>query len=97
MIYDLGDDRVQTVGDDYFVAPNAAVIARVSLGRDASVWFNVVLRGDNDSIKCPPALVITGEFGRIGYDGQYAGTLDWINSCNRCLGEQVFASLLLLL
>ncbi len=50
MIYDLGDDRVQTVGDDYFVAPNAAVIARVSLGRDASVWFNVVLRGDNDSI-----------------------------------------------
>ncbi len=50
MIYDLGDDCVQTVGDDYFVAPNAAVIARVSLGKDASVWFNVVLRGDNDSI-----------------------------------------------
>ena len=50
MIYDLGDDCVQTVGDDYFVAPNAAVIARVSLGKDTSVWFNVVLRGDNDSI-----------------------------------------------
>ncbi|HEY5623661.1 MAG TPA: gamma carbonic anhydrase family protein [Gammaproteobacteria bacterium] len=50
MIYDLGEDIVQTVGDDYFVAPNAAVIGRVSLGRDASVWFNVVLRGDNDSI-----------------------------------------------
>ncbi|MCZ6475819.1 MAG: gamma carbonic anhydrase family protein [Gammaproteobacteria bacterium] len=50
MIYDLGEDRVQTIGDDYFVAPNSAVIGRVSLGQDASVWFNVVLRGDNDSI-----------------------------------------------
>ncbi len=50
MIYDLGEDIVQTVGDNYFVAPNAAVIGRVSLGKDASVWFNVVLRGDNDTI-----------------------------------------------
>ncbi len=50
MIYDLGEDLVQTVGDEYFVAPNSAVIGRVSLGRDVSVWFNVVLRGDNDSI-----------------------------------------------
>ena len=50
MLYDLGEDRVQTVGNDYFVAPNAAVIGRVILGRDASVWFNSVLRGDNDTI-----------------------------------------------
>ena len=50
MLYDLGEDRVQTVGDDYFTAPNAAVIGRVTLGRDSSVWFNSVLRGDNDTI-----------------------------------------------
>jgi len=50
MIYDLGGDRVRTVGDDHFVAPNSAVIGRVSLGQDTSIWFNVVLRGDNDSI-----------------------------------------------
>jgi len=50
MLYDLGEDRIQTAGDDYFVAPNSAVIGRVRLGQDASVWFNVVLRGDNDSI-----------------------------------------------
>ncbi|MFL2546593.1 MAG: gamma carbonic anhydrase family protein [Candidatus Rariloculaceae bacterium] len=50
MIYDLGEDRVETDGENYFVAPNAAVIGRVSLGRDVSVWFNVVLRGDNDKI-----------------------------------------------
>ncbi len=33
-----------------FVAPNAAVIGDVTLGKDASVWFGAVLRGDNDSI-----------------------------------------------
>ena len=51
MLYDLGAHRVQTVGDDFFVAPNAAVIGRVYLGRDASVWFNAVLRGDGNDIR----------------------------------------------
>ena len=51
MIYDLGPHRVQTVGDDFYVAPNAAVIGRVHLGRDASVWFSAVLRGDGNDIR----------------------------------------------
>ncbi|HEX5046212.1 MAG TPA: gamma carbonic anhydrase family protein [Gammaproteobacteria bacterium] len=51
MLYDLGPNRVQTVGDKYFVAPSAAVIGRVWLGRDASVWFGTVLRGDGNDIR----------------------------------------------
>jgi len=51
MIFDLGAHRVQTVGDEFFVAPNAAVVGRVRLGRDASVWFNAVLRGDGNDIR----------------------------------------------
>lgn len=51
MIYDLGEDRVQTSGDDYYIAPNSAVIGKVVLGRDVSIWFNVVLRADNDVIE----------------------------------------------
>lgn len=51
MLFDLGKDRVQTIGDEFFVAPNSAVIGNVSLGRDVSIWFNVVLRGDNDLIE----------------------------------------------
>ena len=51
MIYDLGSLRVQTVGDEFFVAPSAAVIGRVHLGRDASVWFGAVLRGDSNEIR----------------------------------------------
>ena len=36
--------------EEYWVAPNAAVIGRVKLMRHASVWFGAVLRGDNDWI-----------------------------------------------
>ena len=50
MLYDLDKYRVQTVGDRFFVAPNAAVIGQVILGEDASVWFSAVLRADNDKI-----------------------------------------------
>ena len=51
MIYDLGTHRVQTVGDEFFVAPSAAVIGRVYLGLDATVWFNAVLRADGNDIR----------------------------------------------
>ena len=51
MIYDLGAHRVQTVGEEFFVAPNAAVIGRVYLGRDATVWFSAVLRADGNDIR----------------------------------------------
>lgn len=49
MIYELDDRKPQFLGD-YFVAPNAAVIGSVVLGKNSSVWFNVTLRGDNDVI-----------------------------------------------
>jgi carbonic anhydrase/acetyltransferase-like protein (isoleucine patch superfamily) len=39
-----------TFGRDVFVAPNATVIGRVTLGDEASVWFGAVLRGDVGSI-----------------------------------------------
>ena len=50
MIYSLGERQVATVGEDYFVAPSADLIGSVRLGRWASVWFNAVLRGDNEPI-----------------------------------------------
>ena len=37
-------------GGDYWIAPDAYVIGKVSLGRNASVWFGSVLRGDNEPI-----------------------------------------------
>jgi carbonic anhydrase/acetyltransferase-like protein (isoleucine patch superfamily) len=35
---------------DAFVAPGAVVVGRVRLGREASVWYGCVLRGDVDAI-----------------------------------------------
>lgn len=34
----------------YWIAPDAAVIGRVKLEHNASVWFGAVVRGDNDLI-----------------------------------------------
>ncbi|MCX7167106.1 MAG: gamma carbonic anhydrase family protein [Rhodocyclales bacterium] len=48
-IYSLGDRR-PNLGRDVWVAPNATVIGDVRLGDNASVWWNAVLRGDNDTI-----------------------------------------------
>lgn len=49
MIYSLDDVRVQFNGD-CFVADNATVVGNVSVGNNASIWFNVVIRGDSDLI-----------------------------------------------
>lgn len=49
MIYSLGDRRVELRGDN-FVADNATLIGSVVLEKNASVWFNAVIRGDNDLI-----------------------------------------------
>ena len=51
MIYKLGDNSVQTSGDDFFIAPTASVIGRVFLGKHVSVWFGAVIRGDVEDIK----------------------------------------------
>ncbi|MFT4080771.1 gamma carbonic anhydrase family protein [Rhodomicrobium sp.] len=36
---------------DFWIAPTAVLVGRVLLGREASVWFGSVLRGDNDPIE----------------------------------------------
>ncbi|KAK9834463.1 hypothetical protein WJX74_002225 [Apatococcus lobatus] len=40
-----------SLGDNCFVAPNASLIGDVSLGRNSSVWYGAVLRGDVNSIR----------------------------------------------
>lgn len=49
MLYTLGDTAVRADGA-FWVADNAVVVGKVLLQRDASVWFNAVLRGDNELI-----------------------------------------------
>ena len=50
MIIDFDNKQLKTDGDDFWIAPNATVIGNVQLLKDASVWFNAVLRGDVELI-----------------------------------------------
>ena len=50
MIYSLGEKKLITSNDDFWVAPTAVVIGSVVLKTNASVWFGATLRGDNDPI-----------------------------------------------
>lgn len=51
MISRLGDRHPILEGDGHFIAANASIIGSVTLKRGASVWFNAVLRGDNELIE----------------------------------------------
>lgn len=48
-IYEL-DGLIPQVPASAWVADNAQVMGRVSLGEEASVWFGVTVRGDTDAI-----------------------------------------------
>lgn len=51
MLYALGTHSPITASGEYFVAPTAAVIGRVTLGRNANIWFGAVVRGDGNTIE----------------------------------------------
>lgn len=39
------------IPEDCFVAPNATVVGDVKMGKECSIWFNAVVRGDVNSIQ----------------------------------------------
>lgn len=48
-IYALGDIRPR-FGKGSWIAPNASIVGAVNAGDNVSIWYNVVIRGDNDPI-----------------------------------------------
>jgi len=50
MLFTLESRQVQLRGGRHFVAANATVVGSVILENESSVWFNTVIRGDNDVI-----------------------------------------------
>ncbi len=51
MLYAIGDLEPQLPNDGvYWIAPGAQVIGDVRMGTGVSIWFNAVLRGDNEPI-----------------------------------------------
>ena len=50
-VYSLGNVTPELPNDDeYWIAPNASVIGRVILKKNASIWWGATARGDNDPI-----------------------------------------------
>ncbi len=54
MFYELDTRIPELSGEGQFVADNASVIGSVRLMEKSSVWFNVVIRGDNELITIGP-------------------------------------------
>jgi carbonic anhydrase/acetyltransferase-like protein (isoleucine patch superfamily) len=49
-LFAIGERRVQLLGEHHYIAPDASVIGSVVLENDVSVWFQVVIRAENDRI-----------------------------------------------
>src|SRR5437867_11700047 len=49
-VYSLGERKIVFHGEEWFIAQNATVIGAVVMHNQTSVWFNAVVRGDNDII-----------------------------------------------
>jgi carbonic anhydrase/acetyltransferase-like protein (isoleucine patch superfamily) len=49
-LYRLGDVS-PTIAPSAYVAPSASVIGKAVLAEQSSVWFNAILRGDNEIIR----------------------------------------------
>lgn len=51
MLYQLENRTPELHGQRHFIAPNASIIGSVILQDNVSIWFNAVLRGDNEPIR----------------------------------------------
>ncbi len=49
MIYQLGD-KSPTIPKKCYIAPNATLIGDISIAKNASIWFNVVIRADMEKV-----------------------------------------------
>jgi carbonic anhydrase/acetyltransferase-like protein (isoleucine patch superfamily) len=49
-IFSLGERRVQLIGEHHYVAHDATVVGDVVMHANVNVWFQVVIRAENDRI-----------------------------------------------
>lgn len=49
-LFAIGERRVQLVGQNHFIAHDATLVGDIILHNDANIWFQVVIRAENDRI-----------------------------------------------
>src|SRR5687767_11184486 len=88
--------RQPAIHPSAFIAPNATVLGDVTIGKDASVWYNSVLRGDinrivvgeGTNIQDGSVLHLTAELGCLIGDYVTVGHTAIVHACtigNECL------------
>ena len=50
-MYSIADKQPRLEGEGHFIAPNATLIGDIVLKARSSVWFNAVIRADNDLVE----------------------------------------------
>jgi carbonic anhydrase/acetyltransferase-like protein (isoleucine patch superfamily) len=50
-IFSIGDKRVELLGERHFIAHDATLVGAITLEADANVWFQVVIRAENDTVR----------------------------------------------
>lgn len=50
MIYNINNSQPQYNPNTCFIAPSADVVGNVTLGDGVSIWFQTVIRADNDAV-----------------------------------------------
>ena len=50
-LYAIGDRRVELVGAHHYIAHDATLVGAVTLQDEANVWFQVVIRAENDVVR----------------------------------------------
>ena len=49
-LFSIGERRVELRGEHHFIAAGASMIGSIVLEENVNVWFNVVIRADNDRV-----------------------------------------------
>jgi carbonic anhydrase/acetyltransferase-like protein (isoleucine patch superfamily) len=71
MVFSLGEHKVKFIGEHHFIAENAVVVGMVVMENNTSIWFNAVVRGDNE-------ILIIGENSNV-QDGAVLHTDKGVN------------------
>lgn len=50
-LFSIGDKRVELVGEHHYIAHDATLVGAITLEADVNVWFQVVIRAENDTVR----------------------------------------------
>ena len=81
--------RQPSIHPTAFIAPNATILGDVTIGEDASVWYNTVLRGDinrivvgrGSRVQDGSVLHLSAEFGCLIGDHVTVGHMAMLHAC----------------